>query len=450
VLAAWYAAFALYAGVVAVFSGPGDDRSWGIWAAAAYMTGALAAGWWRRHGRSAALILSLGGALVAPVSWLATHAPPTPDMRVVSRSAGLMLRHGTPYLSPPQLTHMAGPFAYNPYLPVMSLFGLPRAWGLPGIAGDPRLWLAVSSLALFAVAFRVAGRRDALCCGLFAIASPVVAFPLALGVTDPPVLALVCLALALLSRTSRTLPVWPAAVVLGVACAMKATAWPALPVVAAMLAARDGVRAAVRFIAYAAATGAVLAVAFAPAAIAGPAALIQNTVLFPLGLTRVKTPAASPMPGHLLSAMGPAGRLIAIGLLIAALLAMAISLVVRPPKDGTAATRRLALGLILMFVLSPATRFGYFTYPIGLVGWLAVSRSPRRDPAPQHASQRASERADEAGPARGGEEATSPPGGDEASPARGDGASPARGGAALPGRRGSTAGPAEQAALSSG
>jgi phosphatidylinositol alpha-1,6-mannosyltransferase len=372
-------------------------------------------------------------------------------MQVVSRSATLMLRHGTPYLSPPQLAHMAGPFAYNPYLPVMSLFGLPKAMGLPGIAGDPRLWLALSSLALFAVAFRVAGRRDALCSGLFAIASPVVAFPLALGVTDPPVLALVCLALALLSRTSRARPVWPAAVVLGVACAMKATAWPALPVVAAMLAARDSVRTAVRFIVAAAATGAVLALAFAPAAVAGPAAVIQNTVLFPLGLTHVKTPAASPMPGHLLSVMGPAGRLIAIGLLIAALLGMAISLVIRPPRDGTAATRRLALGLILMFVLSPATRFGYFTYPIGLVGWLAVSRGARRAPGPQHASQPASERGDEASPAPADDESAPPPGHDEGTLARGsDGTSPARGGAALPGKRASTTGPAEQAALSSG
>jgi hypothetical protein len=30
--AVWYAVFAVYAGGVAVFSGPGHDRSWGIWA----------------------------------------------------------------------------------------------------------------------------------------------------------------------------------------------------------------------------------------------------------------------------------------------------------------------------------------------------------------------------------------------------------------------------------
>jgi hypothetical protein len=365
--------FAAYAGAVAVFSGAGEDRSWGIWAAVAYAAAALLTVCWRSHGRAAALLATLAGALVIPLAWLATHAPPTPDVRVVSRSAALALRNGTPYLSAAHLEHAHGAIAYNPYLPAMAVFGLPRAMGTTGVAGDPRLWLGVASLLLFILAFHVAGRRDALRCGLFAIASPVVAFPLALGITDPPVLALVCVALAFLSQSSRTMRVWPAAIALGVACAMKATAWPALPVFAAMLVARDGARAAVRFTAAAVVTTAVLVVASAPAAFGRPAGLIQNTVLFPLGLTRVKTPAESPLPGHLLAMMGPAGRGAALGLLIAAGLAIALSLVVRPPADGPAAARRLALGLTLMFALSPATRLGYFAYPIGLYGWLALT-----------------------------------------------------------------------------
>ena len=44
------------------------------------------------------------------------------------------------------------------------------------------------------------------------------------------------------------------------------------------------------------------------------------------------------------------------------------------PADITAAARRLAPGLALMFALSPATRFGYFAYPLGLLGWIALSR----------------------------------------------------------------------------
>jgi Glycosyltransferase family 87 len=311
-----------------------------------------------------ALAVSVIGALAAPVAWLAIRVPATPDVQVVARSATLLLHHGTPYLPAGQVVSSID---YNPYLPVMTVFGLPRAIGVPGLAGDARVWLCLVSLALFILAFRIVGRPDAVRCGLFATASPVVAFPLALGITDPPVLALVCLAVALLGRRSA---VWPAAVLIGVACAMKATAWPALPVLVAMLAYRDGGRAATRFSAVAIGTAAILVAPFAGTA------LVQNTVLFPLGLTSIKTPAESPLPGHLLATLGPAGQAVAVGLLIAGGAAIAVSLVVRPPRDGRAAVVRIAVGLAMMFALSPATRFGYFAYPVGLVGWLALSSTP--------------------------------------------------------------------------
>jgi len=170
---------------------------------------------------------------------------------------------------------------------------------------------------------------------------------------------------------------WPAAVVLGVACAMKYTAWPALAILAVMLAARDGARTAVRFAAIATVTTAALSAALAPAALTAPAALIHNTVLFPLGLTKARSPAQSPLPGHLLATLGPAGHLAAIALLITAGLAVAVWMVTHPPTDTRAAARWLALGLALMFALSPATRFGYFAYPVALCGWIALSRPAR-------------------------------------------------------------------------
>ena len=116
---------------------------------------------------------------------------------------------------------------------------------------------------------------------------------------------------------------------------------------------------------------------------AHPAALVQNTVLFPLGLTQVKTPAASPLPGHLLATLGPAGRLAAITLLIVAGLAVAASLLDPAAGHPPAAARRLALALTLLFTLSPATRFGYFSYPIGLLGWLAIVRAGLPGPVPR-------------------------------------------------------------------
>jgi hypothetical protein len=148
----WYAGFGVYAAGVAVFCGPGDDRSWGIWASFGYAAAAaVAAAWPSRRGQAAALGVALAGALAAPLSWLALTAPATPDVAVVARAGVLLAHHGTPYLPAAQLAH-GGWLAYNPYLPVMALFGLPHAAGLPGLAGDPRPWLAAATLAALAAA----------------------------------------------------------------------------------------------------------------------------------------------------------------------------------------------------------------------------------------------------------------------------------------------------------
>jgi hypothetical protein len=109
---------------------------------------------------------------------------------------------------------------------------------------------------------------------------------------------------------------------------------------------------------------------------------VQNSVLFPLGLTTYKTPADSLLLGHALSAMGSAGHVLSVSLLLAAGFGIAISLVIRPPRDVRAATWRLAIGLALMFLLGPQVRFGYFIYPLGLAGWLALIKvTPPAAPA---------------------------------------------------------------------
>ena len=51
-------------------------------------------------------------------------------------------------------------------------------------------------------------------------------------------------------------------------------------------------------------------------------------------------------------------------------------LIVRPPRDARDAAWRLAIGLAVMFTLAPATRWGYFVYPIALVGWLLLTQRP--------------------------------------------------------------------------
>ena len=375
-----YAVFGAYAVAAAIFSG-GEDQVWAIWAACGYTVALFML--WRWSGRMAAAGVSVALAVLAPLLWLSVAYPLEAGMWVIERSATLLLHHGLPYLSAGQITSW---LSYNPYLPVMTLFGLPSAAGLGGLAGNSGLWIALGTVVLLAAAFWIAVphrgcaacRRDALLATAVAVASPVVGLNLAVITTDPPVLALIVLALALAARpegTSRVAGTVGSGIALGVACDLKSTAWLAVPVLAAMFAARDGARAAGRFLAASVATVVVLVAALAPAALTslqGADALVQNSVLFPLGLTRYKTPAESLLPGHLLTAMGAAGHVVSVGLLLAAGLGIAISLVIRPPRDVPAAAWRLAIGLALMFLLGPDVRFGYFIYPLGLIGWLAL------------------------------------------------------------------------------
>jgi hypothetical protein len=337
----------------------------------------------RAWGRWLALAASLAGALAAPTLWLMTREPTPPDVAVVARSGVLLLHHGTPYL-PLSALSAGGWLAYNPYLPVMALLGLPGALGVPGQTWP---WLIAGTFLLLYATFRVtlaprgAGRqRDALGHAAFWLSCPVMAFPLTMGITDPPVIALTCLALALLARGSGRLEgrAWlrdttTAALVLGVACAMKYTAWPTLAIIAVMVATRDGARSAVRFTATVLATAAALVVALAPAALRHPASILQNTVAYPLGLTSAKSPAQSPLPGHLLATLGSGGHLAALVLLAAAGLATVVSLVISPPATPAAAAWRIAIGLTALFLLSPATRFGYFIYPISLYAWAVLA-----------------------------------------------------------------------------
>jgi hypothetical protein len=182
-----------------------------------------------------------------------------------------------------------------------------------------------------------------------------------------------CLGLALLWRTPRHEP-RPvlAGLVLGVDAAMKATAWPAIVTGIALLAVTGGRRAAAVFTAAAAAACAALV---GPVAAVWPRALVLNTISFPLGLAKIKSMAVSPLPGHLLEQTGDTGRLVAVGLLALAGLGIAAWLALAPPRDVPAAAWRLIIGLTLMFTLAPATRFGYYIYPAGLLAWLLAARA---------------------------------------------------------------------------
>jgi hypothetical protein len=364
-------------------------RVWGIFAACSYLLSAMAVMLWRRGGADLGLLISAVGALIVPLWLLARHGLKEPEVRVITTSARLLLHAGTPYHAPAVTAATHNPNMFDPYLPVMSLFGLPRALLGNSPATDPRMWFAAAFFAAFAAALAVAGARDVMRWTVLVTASPVIALSLTVGGTDVPVLALICLGLALLWRNPRSAAsgYLLAALALGVAAGMKATAWPAFAVAAVLVAARDGRRAAARFCGY---TLAVAAALIGPVAVLAPRSLVQNTIEFPLGLAGVPSQAVSPLPGRLFTETGPAGHLLAVGLLLAAGLAVILSLAIRPPRTVPAATWRLAIGLALIFTLAPATRFGYYMYPAGLLIWLGVCYLPWRvappdelEPVPQ-------------------------------------------------------------------
>ena len=375
-IAACFGGFAVYAGLVAVFTGHAD-RAWAVWAFGGYAIATLLL-WFGRNWLPP-LATALGLSLVAPMFWLVTQRPATAEVIVIGRSADHLLKYGTPYLPPGQLLDWK---AYNPYLPVMELFGLPRSAGLTGALGDPRIWLAVLTAVLLTAAFAVTQphrfrdcvqcRRRTVTLAAIVLASPVFGFPLALGITDPPVIALLCLALALAYRAQWA---W-SATALAVACAMKSTAWAAVPVLAVLAWVRHAPGTAAKFTVTAVAATGLLSLLAAPEAMAQPDAFIQNTVDFPLGLTKHKTPAESPLPGHMLAMMGPAGHLAAVVLMAVAAVAFTAWLLLRPPRTALAAGWRLAVGYAAVFILDPASRFGYFVYPLGLLAWVAFTAPP--------------------------------------------------------------------------
>jgi Glycosyltransferase family 87 len=382
-LAAALIACALFAGGVNLFSHDPLHRLWGLSAVCAYALAALvilAARWLPalRSRRTLAVDVALGvilcGAILFPLLWMVAHGHGEPEVGVVDTAAKTLIKDGTPYRSSQALASTTNPNQYNPYLPLMAAFGVPQALFGQGLLTDPRIWFGVVFLVVFAVAMRIAGARDGFRWALLLTASPIIAFELCVGGTDVPMVAFLCLGFALLWRPQGANLV-AAGLALGVASSMKATAWPALAVAFALLYVRDGQRAAWRFTAVALS---VVIVIVGPFAVLKPGSLVKNTILFPLGLASVKSQAASPLLGHVLAQTGVLGHTIVVILLIGSGLAIAVSLVVRPPRDVPAATFRLVLGLSAMFVLAPSTRFGYFIYPAAMVMWLLVAQAGRK------------------------------------------------------------------------
>lgn len=288
--------------------------------------------------------------------------PSQPEVWVVERSARLLLDNGTPYPDLSLLGRAAHPDDYTPYGPSMTVFGLPRALLGDGALTDARIWFALGAALIVVLALYLLGwpRVPVLAAQLAAV-SPLTLLTIVVAGDDIPVIALIVLA-TLLAFHAR--PAWA-----GLACAvvvtMKLTALPALAVLAVAIAARRGGRAVAIFLGTLVAACAVITV---PVLLADPASFVEHVILYPAGLGEARSPAASPLPGHLIASLGTVGHTAALVLLAAAACGIAAWLVSRPPRDPADAMLRIATGLGVAIILAPATRWGYLVYPVAMLG----------------------------------------------------------------------------------
>ncbi|MGW4503781.1 glycosyltransferase 87 family protein [Streptomyces sp. NPDC004436] len=388
-----------------------SQKVWGLVGAAGYACAALIAARSPTPWARTPAVVAVTGAAAVPLLYLSLIGRAQMEVGVVERAAELLFSTGTPYSPTPQAVR-----DFNPYLPGMALFGVPALlFGDTPLAGA-RVWFLVAFLAAVAGAVRVltgggslpagrsgpapvAGTGAGLTGALWLVACPVIALPLSIGGVDPPVIGLLCLALAFTQRGRAG----RAGLVVGVAAALKWTAWPAIPVIVAVLAVRGGRRAALRC---AAAAIGPAALTIVPAVLIDTGAFYQNVVLYPLGLGPTASSAQSPLLGHLIVLLLPHGKAVTTALIALSALGVGVSLLVRPPRSTVAAADRLALGLLLAIALSPATRVGYAVYPVVLVVWprftarLSGDRSATTRPAsePPHHHRTVTSRLCTAGP----------------------------------------------------
>ncbi len=386
-------ACAVWAGVVSRDTAHPAHHLWGLIATSAYLLCLGAAVVLpRRFIGPVVAAVGLIGAVLVPLLLLAARADYQSEVGVVQRSGALLLRTGTGYVRDPHSVR-----DYDPYLPGMSLYGLPHQLldgrvrsGSGGlllrVAGDARVWLAVVFTICLVLSWRLL-RRDRgrpqrrwadLMPLLVLFGSPVVALPLCVSGVDLPIVGFTCLALACAGRERHGGLV---GLLSAGACALKWTAWPLLPVAVVLVAMRRGIRHAI----VCAVTGVLWgAVTILPAALRDPQALVNQVVRFPLGLAAVRTPAMSPLVGPALSQLVPAGRAVDLALLLLSLLAVSWWTLRRRPRTAVQAANRLAVGLSAMFLFAPASRFGYFLLPAVLwalthlaAGSVALPRLPR-------------------------------------------------------------------------
>ncbi|MDE3065275.1 MAG: DUF2029 domain-containing protein, partial [Acidobacteriota bacterium] len=280
---------------------------WGYLAATPYALVAIAAAVLARRAlaretlvRVVLLVVVLIGAVAVPLGLEARwrqldniQGMAQPEVSVIERAGQWLSRGEDPYQVYEkdgrlvnQVKGLPAFESFFPYFPLMGVFGLPSAATHRGNGlTDARIVMSLMTLAAsgLALALLSADRRRKLRVAQILLVLPTGALFLATGGDDMPILALSLLGVAALQRRNSVL----AGLSLGLAAAMKLTAWP-LALGAVLVSRRADNRRS--WATTGALIGAIVVGTVLPFAVRAPRAFISNVFAFPLGLTTVVSP----------------------------------------------------------------------------------------------------------------------------------------------------------------
>jgi len=385
-----YGVSALFALIVAFTSTLALYREWGAMASPTYLVASLLLVGMKPRLRESNLRLrfrlrvgvaglAVIGALLVPlameVTWRTTTPNPylhvQPEVTGIERAGKDVAKAEDPYHF--VQNHAARPVKVSdtsfekffPYLPLMAVFGYASSTTAPGEITDARVTFLLVTCVVGAAAIGLAqmSRRRRLALAQFLLVLPLGALPLVTGGDDLPVIALLLLGLVLTER-HRDLP---AGVVFGLAAALKFTAWPVALLAVLFIAATRPKNH--RLFMGAGFLGVLIPIVF-PYSIMNPQAFLQNVVLFPLGLSGVASPAASPLVGHLIVTLIPGfhrAYVVIVALIGVALFAR--QLVNKTPRTGSDVAMLAAWCAVFAVVVAPSTRVGYLIYPMNFFLW---------------------------------------------------------------------------------
>lgn len=376
-----YAVSAIFSLLMGVFSSQQAQWHWGYLTVGPYVAAAVLAliGTRQkrvstRRWREAIVAVTFLGVVAAPLALEIHWRQAQPETFVISGAGSDESKGQSPYHQVHCHAHHCVAVkkgvpifeSFFPYFPLMGIFGFPSAFSHQETGfSDARVAMTFFTVLMMAIALALlrAPPESKLRVAQVLVVLPTGALFLTTGGDDMPILALCLLSLVLIQRraTLRT------GTALGLAAAMKLTAWPFALAVMAVARERSGQRAWGRLLVT---MGVIFTVTVVPYVIRSPHAFVENVFSFPLGLAGVSSPAASPLPGHLLTLWWPPLRHV----LLPTVFVVGGFFLVRYlrrswPIDLVRALKIVAIIFAAVICAATATRLGYVIYPLNFWLW---------------------------------------------------------------------------------